>query len=168
MPPASSVPSADHCPLACIERTERERHELLGVGSPGRRNGARRCAGLTSTVAAISSGVVDRRAARVPAAERREEDVLLAPHDALGPAGRAAGVEHVVVVARAGAEVARRRTRPHERARTRSAPAIDGADVDERAESGTRVDVAPVGARRRGTSATISASSKRYASSSAT
>ena len=45
----------------------------------------------------------------VGAAPQGVEDVLVAPYDALGHAGRAAGVEDVDVVGRAGAEVTRRR-----------------------------------------------------------
>ena len=49
----------------------------------------------------------------VDAAAEGEEHVLVAPHDALGHAGRAAGVDDVVVVVRARAEVAVRATRRH-------------------------------------------------------
>src|SRR5204862_400999 len=53
-------------------------------------------------------GFLDRRPGRVPAAEDGEEDVLLAPHHALGLPRRASRVEHGVVVARSGTEVAGR------------------------------------------------------------
>ena len=66
-------------------------------------------AGLAETLSAICSGAVIGGPAVVPAAERREEDVLGPPHDALGHAGGAAGVEDVEVVGRARRELADRR-----------------------------------------------------------
>ena len=53
------------------------------------------------------AGVVDPGVGHgVDAATEREEHVLVAPHHALGHAGRAARVEDVAVVARSGPEVA--------------------------------------------------------------
>src|SRR5207248_4292384 len=46
----------------------------------------------------------------VAAAHTREQDVLLAPHHALGHAGRAAGVDDVEVAGRAGCELPVRRS----------------------------------------------------------
>ena len=110
---AAAEQRAERRPLAARvhERSERERDVLR----PDRR---RRTGGTHAVVARDcrrptrrSLGVGDRRAAGVPAAERAEEDVFLAPHDALRVAGRAAGVQDVVVVAGARAEVARRAIR---------------------------------------------------------
>ena len=86
-----------------------------GIGNETRRR-RRRPRGSTT-----SAGVVELGAAELEQrADRREEEVLLRPHDALGHPGRAAGVEDVEVVLRAGREVAlRRRARP---ARPRTRP----------------------------------------------
>ena len=80
----------------------------------------------------------DRRVAEVPAAERAEEDVLGAPHHALGHAGGAAGVEDVEVVGGAGPEVACRRRRRERGLVLGRASASGGAPdssstIDERA-----------------------------------
>ena len=94
MLPPKSVTDIVHCALPCMSGASASERPGAGV-----------------TLSAICSGAFDRRAAVVPAAERGEEDVLLAPHHALGHAGGAAGVEDVEVVGRAGLEVARRRRR---------------------------------------------------------
>jgi hypothetical protein len=57
LPPPSRVPKADHWPLACISGPSASETNCSTV-SPGGRNGRRRCAGLSSTDAAICSGAV--------------------------------------------------------------------------------------------------------------
>ena len=150
-------------PARVHQRTERERRRTAPApGRPAAGTAAAAARGSSSTDAAICSGRGDRRAARVPAAERAEEDVLLAPHDALRPAGRAAGVEHVVVVGGAGAEVARGRARGSELARTRAGPSTSSANRTSRtARDATRRRVASTSASW--TSATRSASREQVA-----
>ena len=80
-------------------------------------------------LATMDAGSVDARVGDgVGAAAEGVEDVLVAPDDALGHAGRAAGVEDVEVVARAGAEVALRPTGRPARPRSAIAPGV-GLDV---------------------------------------
>ena len=102
----------------------------------------------------------DRRAAGVPAAEPAEEHVFLAPHDALGPAGGAAGVEHVAVVGGAGPEIARSNRR-HERSYSSEPATTTSCNAGERTASTwpscRRRGTARRGRRRRTGSASSSA-----------
>ena len=93
--PPNSATNIDHCALPCMSGAS-----------------ARLTPGVRADVLHDVVGVLDAGAAVVPAAHRREEDVLGAPHHALRHAGRAARVEDVEVVGRAGEQavaVGRRR-----------------------------------------------------------
>ena len=85
MLPPNSATDIVHCALPCMSGAS-----------------ARLTPGVGGDVVGDLLGRRDAGPAVVPAAERREEDVLGAPHHALGHAGGAAGVEDVEVVGRAG------------------------------------------------------------------
>ena len=71
-------------PARVHERAERERDELRRARVARREERAQPLRRVVDDRRARSaSGVGDRRAAGIPAAERGEEDVLVAPHDAL-------------------------------------------------------------------------------------
>ena len=87
-------------------------HDLAELRRPGIARGQERSQALRGILEHGRHDVVGspyRRTTRVPAAHRAEEDVLVAPEDALRHAGSASRVEHVVVVRGAGTEIARRR-----------------------------------------------------------
>ncbi len=109
--PAPAQQRAERRPLTARvhERTERQRDELRGGCLARREERAQPLRRILHHRRRDRLGRGDRWAARIPAAERGEEDVLLPPHDAFRESRRPPGVEHVVVVAAAGPEVASRR-----------------------------------------------------------
>ena len=117
---AAAEQRADRRPLPARvhERPERERHELRRTRVALGEERSQALRGIVEHRHGDVDGPFDRRTARVPAAHRAEEDVLVPPQHALRHAGRAAGVQHVVVVGGARAEVARRRRVAHQRRRT--------------------------------------------------
>ncbi len=115
VPPLKSVVNAIQCAVPCMNG-HAGRQRVRPVRAPCRRSPR------ASLIAA---------AGEVAAAERAEEDVLVAPHHALRHAGRAAGVEDVEVVGRRGA--GSRGPRVTRRARPRSAIAPSEHDVRVRA-----------------------------------
>ena len=143
-------------PARVHQRPERERHELRDRRVARRKERPESLRGVVEHRCRDLLGRGDRRASRVAAAEAAEEHVLLAPHHALRPAGRAAGVEHVVVVGGAWAEVAFGRSRPHE-----PLVVVGAGDDGEQERGGARPRRRARSCRRRGTSATRSASSHK-------
>ena len=155
---AAAEQRAERGPLTARvhQRSERERDELLDAVAR-REERPQSLRGVVEHRRRDLLGRGDRRPARVAAAEPAEEHVLLAPHHALGPAGRAAGVEHVAVVGGPGTEVARRRSRLDETFVGRaSRPRPRAVNAGERTAS----TCAAVSASWK--SATRSASSHRY------
>ena len=97
------------------QRPEGELHELRGPRVAGRQEALQPQRGLLHHGRGDVLGAFDRRTPGIPAAENCKEDVLVAPHHALGHARGAAGVEDVVIVGGPLREVARRRCRRDQR-----------------------------------------------------
>src|SRR5437879_10998290 len=93
-------------PTGVHQRPEGELHELLGPWITRRQERLQSQRRLLHHRASDVLGTLDGGAARVPAAEDGEEDVLLAPHDSLGQARRPSGVEDVAVVGGTSAAMA--------------------------------------------------------------